>query len=248
MAPRRRVPASGTIVSDAIFQAHQHFGRGADEGQVIAEIQQEHIGRWIGGAQGAVDLQGAGFGLAAEALRQHNLKGVAIADIFFGDAHAIFVDTLFHVRFGIGAFAIHRQIVGLMEHGRGQGIDDSVYALDRPLVGAVRIVASIVRVRQDNQLVHGVVEYHQRIGQHECHRRHAQVVAGGCGQIFEIADDIIGHIAHGATNQTGQPLERYRIDRLEVSFDDVQRVLPFGDGELGRLAIALEADDIILDA
>ena len=102
-------------------------------------------------------------------------------------------------------------------------------------------------VGQDNELVHGVVEYHQRIRQHERHRRHAQIIAGGGRQVFKIAHDIIRHIADSAPNQARQALQRHRIHRLEMALDHMQGVLPFGNGEPGRLPVTLEADDIVLD-
>ena len=102
------------IVGDAVFEANQHLRRCAHQVQVVAEFQQEHIGRGIGGAEGAINLQRTGFGLTAEALRQHDLKGIAVADVFFRFSHARFMDALFDIRFGIQPFAVQRHIVSRM--------------------------------------------------------------------------------------------------------------------------------------
>ena len=164
------MPGAGqrSVVSDAVFQAHQHLRRSAHQRQVIAEFEQEHVGRWIGGAQGAVNLQGAGFGLAAEALRQNNLEGVAIANILLRPAHAVFMHGLLY----IGA-RVARQVDRWADHRHDAPAaatelrNHLVNAGHRTVISRIGTVAGVMRVGQDSQLMHGVVEDHQGVRQHE---------------------------------------------------------------------------------
>ena len=153
--PRARERA---IVGDALFQPHQHLRRCANQRQIIAEFQQEHIWGGISRAQGAVYLQRAGLGAPAEALRQHDLKGIAITDILLGRTYAILVHLLFNVRDRIKLLAVDEGAVGLARQRRCQGINDGVYTGNSLIIRRIRIAIGVMRVRQHNQLMLGVIE------------------------------------------------------------------------------------------
>ena len=103
-----------------------------------------------------------------------------------------------------------------------------------------------MRIGQHGQLMHGVVEDHQRIRQHKGDRGHSQVIAGSGRQILEIAHDVVGHVTDRAADQTRQALQRDRVYGLKMPLDDMQRVLPFGNGKLGRLPVARDRKSTIL--
>ena len=80
VAPRRRVPAIGRMVTVSSRNADQDFRAGADDLEV-REVEIEQEGRGIDAAQRAVERerrQGEG---RLEALRQHDLEDVAGADV-----------------------------------------------------------------------------------------------------------------------------------------------------------------------
>src|SRR5690606_3433437 len=79
------------------FKAHHDFGRCAYEGQIAVEAEQEHIWGRIERPQRPIQRQWIGAGAAAESLRDNNLEGVAIADIFFGPFDARFKFRLLDV-------------------------------------------------------------------------------------------------------------------------------------------------------
>ena len=56
-------------------------------GGIAAQVEEEHVGRWIEAAQSAVDAEGLGLGPASQALGGDDLKDVASSDILFGPAH-----------------------------------------------------------------------------------------------------------------------------------------------------------------
>jgi hypothetical protein len=60
----------------------------------VVELQKEHVGRGIDGAQRAIDLERLGGRLEIEPLRQHDLKDVARGNVFLRPpdaAHEIIV-------------------------------------------------------------------------------------------------------------------------------------------------------------
>ena len=139
-------------------------------------------------------------------------------------------------------------VVGVVPQRLRQRLDNAVNAPQGAVISGVGVIVIVMRVGQDGQLVHRMIEDDQRIGQHESDSRHIQVIAGGMGQVFKVTHNVIGHIADGAADQPRQPFQRHGIHRLEVALDDMQRILAFGDGELGLLSIALKRHDIVLDA
>ena len=66
----------------AAFDAHQHLGRGADDGPA-AHADEEHVGRRIDVAQRAIHRERVDAHSAREALRQHDLVDVARGDVLF---------------------------------------------------------------------------------------------------------------------------------------------------------------------
>ena len=42
------------------------------------------VGRWVHGAQGAINIEGSDFGLEIQALRQNNLEDIPCSDVFRG--------------------------------------------------------------------------------------------------------------------------------------------------------------------
>ena len=64
----------------AALGLHERLGRGADEREAV-ELEQEQVRRRIHPPQGAVELQRARRGRPLGALREHDLEGVARADV-----------------------------------------------------------------------------------------------------------------------------------------------------------------------
>ena len=69
---------------------HECLGRRPDQGKVV-QLEKKEVGRRIDAAQGAVELQGRGRGRSLRALREHDLEGIAGADVVFRQAHRCFV-------------------------------------------------------------------------------------------------------------------------------------------------------------
>ena len=69
------------------FDAHQHLGRRADDGEA-AHADEIHVGRRIDVAQRAVDRERLGLDVRLEPLRQHRLVDVAGGDALLDRADA----------------------------------------------------------------------------------------------------------------------------------------------------------------
>jgi hypothetical protein len=79
------------------------FGGGADEGHAL-EFQQEHVGRGVDSAGGAVDVERAGAERGREALGTDHLDDVAGGDVFLGagDVGGIVVSRTLEVNGELG--------------------------------------------------------------------------------------------------------------------------------------------------
>jgi hypothetical protein len=76
----------GPVFEFALATANQHLGRRADQGLSTAP-QQEHVGRGIEQAEGAIDGHWIRAGGATETLGEHCLVAIARQDMFFDLAH-----------------------------------------------------------------------------------------------------------------------------------------------------------------
>src|SRR6185312_10110958 len=79
--PRDRVDARASALGP-----DECLGRGADQREVVAELQEEEIRRRVNTAKRAVELDRAGGGRPLGALREHDLERVARADVLLRDA------------------------------------------------------------------------------------------------------------------------------------------------------------------
>ena len=93
---------------------------------------------------------------------------------------------------------------GSREAGRaGEAVGQLVEALQRLVVGAVRIVA---RTGQGHQLLGSrqVVEHHESVNEHELNVGQSDVVGAGVWQALEALDRLVPQIADGPTLESGQ--------------------------------------------
>ena len=86
VAPRRRVPARGRLVTIPILDAAEDFRAGADQ-RAGRAFQIEHERRGVDDAQGAVDVERIGGGVDAQALAGDELEDVAGLDVFLAGAN-----------------------------------------------------------------------------------------------------------------------------------------------------------------
>jgi hypothetical protein len=170
----RRGPAAagssqGPDLDLAAVQANQNLGRGAGHHR-LGKFQVEHVGRRVGHAQHAVDVEGVD--LAArhiEALRVHHLKGVPGPDVFLDLGHPGQVVGLAGARggrqdrLGPDVQIQRRQALGR----RGQALADLVHLGAGLVVGLARILFRHVDRGDDLQRAAQVVEHHHGVGQGE---------------------------------------------------------------------------------
>ena len=72
------------------MNAHMQFGRTAQCAKFGTEIQEEHVRRRISETQTAIEIEGVGRKFRLEALRNNNLKNVAIRNVLFCPDHHLF--------------------------------------------------------------------------------------------------------------------------------------------------------------
>ncbi len=84
--------------------AHQHLGRGADQG-AVGQLEQHHVGAGVDHPQGAVEGERARRLGDREAAGQHHLEDVAGADVFLGLLDRGAVGGAVHARRGLGRTA-----------------------------------------------------------------------------------------------------------------------------------------------
>ena len=184
---------NGVNLSNAVFQTHVHLRAGADEPQVAGQIQEEHVGAGVGHAQGPIDGEGIGLGALAQALAEHDLEDIAGDDVFLGPSHHGLVCILTFI--GDPTFAI----ADVREVGRGKGLGQLGHdALDAGHSVGIRggDVPFQPGVGQDNKTMLHMVEDDQIIGHEEDRVGEMEIVCGGGGQAFEMADDVVTPIAH----------------------------------------------------
>ena len=63
----------------AVLYAHQQLRRRTDDMEVV-DVEEVHVGRWIEGPQGTVDVEGSSRGLAAQPLGEDDLDALARRD------------------------------------------------------------------------------------------------------------------------------------------------------------------------
>ena len=84
----RARPGDGPVKRFAALHFHQHFGRAANDGEIV-QLQKIHVRRRIHDAQGAINLKRVGIGFCGETLADGHLKNIAGANVFLGFAHRI---------------------------------------------------------------------------------------------------------------------------------------------------------------
>ena len=79
----RRRPGDRPDRHLAVLDPRHHLGRRADQ-RLLAELQVEHVRRWVDRAERAIDVEGRGPERRLEALREHDLDDVAGSDVLLG--------------------------------------------------------------------------------------------------------------------------------------------------------------------
>src|SRR3984957_3989285 len=177
----------------------QRLGAGTGDLE-IAEVQEVHIGTWVDGAQAPVYGKSFDWHLGREALRRHDLEGVARIDVLDDPRHHRFKVLARHVRLK----ARRRAPPGFraLRHGTGQAC---AHFSDRALRG----LASQLRIRLRVQLgvsdnrdrVLEMIERDQRIGQHQRHVRQTERIRVRLAERLDGAHQVIAEEAHGTSRE-----------------------------------------------
>ena len=201
-------PGQWTHRHPAVLGQYHRLGRGPDNMHVV-QPQIKQVGRWIQPRERPVHIEGIPAGFHPEPLGQHHLEDVPRGDVFLGRPHRILEVVPGHVG-RHGPIRLHGRafIEGLdrrlwpvdpFQHvvylghalpvgrcgvrGIGQHVDDHVHALAR------------------------VVENHNLPCHDEVQVGHHQVVRVVVRNLFEVPNDVVTEVSHGAAREPGQVFE-----------------------------------------
>ncbi len=190
-------------LGNAVLQAHVHFRRGADEPQLAGELEEEHVRGGVGHAQCPVDGEGVRLGAPRQPLAEHDLKDVSRGDVFLGLPDHGLERVLSHV--GL-PFLGRRDLGGKsVFDGLLEPVHNVLNAGDRGRVGGGGVTVQ-VGIGQDEELVFDVVEDDERVREHPHAVGELQVVAGGGGQSFHKAHQVVPEVAHQAPGEARQAI------------------------------------------
>jgi hypothetical protein len=132
---------------------------------------------------------------------------------------------------------------GAWEFGQGprEALFESREALDGVGVGLSLGLQRDVGGDDEVNLFADVVEGQDFVEEEQAGVGDVQLVGGGCGQLFDLADDVIAEEADGSGGEgrqagnagRGVSAERFAEDGEDVAFD-LDGLFAFGDGDGGR--------------
>ena len=166
----------------------------------VVELEKEHVGRGIDGAQRAIDLERLGGRLEIEPLRQHHLEYIAGGNIFLRppDAtHEIIVRRAVVDFNGLG-FAAVRPVQMLSANSSCQFPLDGGDVGERTVIGLARRLRANVGRGNDVELVAQMIEGQQPVVKGEDAIGEANIIFRALGQALELPDHVVGEISHAA--------------------------------------------------
>ncbi len=236
-------------LDEAVLDPHEHLGRGADD-VGVAHGQVVHVGRWVDGAQGAVDGDGMGVGGALEALGDLHLVDVAGDNVLLAALHLAQEVLLLGVG-DDGLLADGRRLDGVGDGGEGvgQALHQLVDAPAGLAVGGLDIAVEAA-VGDDLDGVLEVVEDEDGVGEHEQGLGEGLRVGVGDGDArLEVAGDLVGEEADGAAGEAREAvLDGGQGEARELLFDLQQGVgalVGTGVGATAEDAVGLGADEAV---
>ncbi len=205
----------------------QRLRRGAGDLEV-AELEEVHVGRRVDGTEAAVDREGLDRGGRREALRGHDLEGVAGVHVLDDPLHRGFKLLALQVRLEARRLGDARR--RRHGHGAAQALAHLGDCRRRLLVGRVDAALGVGEgAGEQGQLVPQVVEDDHRVGDHQRHVGQPERVGVGLPERLHRADQVVAEEADGAAGERRQPLDRRRLAGGEARGDG-------GVGIGGRLA------------
>ena len=208
VAPRGRVPASGRMVTSPSRTRTSISGLEPDQRET-AEIEIEQERRRIGAAERAVERERRQRERHREALRQHHLEDVAGGDVFLGLLHH--ARELGRRRIGdrLGQCQMRAGHGCRVRQGLVQRVHDAAQALQRVLVGRLRLDAGLGTHRRDDDhfVLHGIEDDHDGRS-HEHAVGHVQRIGTLAGQALDEPDGVVTHVADDAGSDRRQPLRQ----------------------------------------
>lgn len=230
----------GKGVQHAVFQFDERFGRGARDLDVRAG-EVEHIRRGIDRAQHAVGVEQTSLKRGAQAVGEHDLENVALADVVLGG-----LDHRAELLFGKERrdFA-EEPSEGLLLFFAGFEKGDELLQLEPGLVVADLDVAER-HVDDEHDLLPHVVESDDLIEQHQIDVLEAVLVLLAAADarlaVFEI---VVGEAAHKPAGEGGEVVEAGTFIAGQQLAQILGRVVR-ADGEAAGLQFAVDAGDLEL--
>ena len=249
----------------------QRLGRRARQAEVV-EGDVVHVGAGIDGAQPAVDGERRDADRRGEALAEHDLERVAGRDVVADARHAGLEVGAAHrrphrARDARRATVGRRGEIGRRARARGArrsvrdrqrrvgqrrrqarlDVGDARHGLPVGLVDARAGRRAVVAhgVGDDRDGVLQVVEDEHRVGQQEGHLGQAQVVGRRVGQALEVADEVVGEVAHEGAGERGQLAGRRRVRLGDQRGGGGEGVVA---GRLAAHAVALDREQAVAKA
>ena len=201
------------------LQAHQNFGRSADHMEIF-EVKEEHVGRRVERADGAVQRQRRGGERLAHALREHHLHHVAFDDVILGALHGS-LEGLFTKARHLGL----RLAAHVFRHRNrcAQFVDQFAQAA----LGATKRARHFrLGIHHQGELAGEVVDNRDLFGeQQQDVRRADRVVFFGAGQTrLDVTHRVVTEAADQAAGKTRQALVGRHLDALHELGHVIERI------------------------
>ena len=203
----------GRISTLLILAADVDLRRSADEREAV-QLQQEHVGRGIDRAGGAVNVQRRGLDRRREALRADHLDDVARGDVLLGLEHVGEELLPGQVRLeGQRAAPPRERVTGTVLAGLFEQGDQPVDFADGVLVGLRRAGGVLEHgVDQDGDGLGDAIEDQQLVGDQEIHHRRLQVVVRRARHDrLDVVDELV---ADETDRAAGEPRQARAPDRI----------------------------------
>ena len=205
-AARERA-CDGAVKNITALHFDEHFGRAADDGDVV-ELQVEKIRRRIDGAQLAINVERVRFCFCGEALADDDLKNIAGTDVFLALLYGLQVFGAAEI-----GFDVERAALGARNFSaRLFGFDGLLELFARFFDGAdSRVVffaevafAAGVNVANDPEAMLDVIEGDDAVIEGQYSVEEADVVAQARWDALDESHHVVRKIADGAGDQRRQ--------------------------------------------
>ncbi len=225
LAPPAR-PGDGTDADAPLDRLHVHLGRATDEGEFVAELEAEHVGRGIHVPQGPVEVDGTPGEVVFKPLRGHDLEDVAGEDVILRFQHHALVFLARRV-------AAHGRLGRLSHERKGREgprfaelFDEAIDAFAGGGVGSGGVGEVVgAEIGHELQLAEAVVENDESLGDDKGHVGQSEpfIRRRGHGR-FEESHHVVAEKSDRSSREDRQALDRDRFKSGHEPLELVERI------------------------